>query len=70
MRQSNLTNESEEYRARREELRLAEIEEMRHRERVAALRRKLPLGEAIEDYVFTKGPPIATSATSRSGACG
>jgi predicted dithiol-disulfide oxidoreductase (DUF899 family) len=56
MRQTNLTNESEEYLARREELRLAEIEEMRHRERVAALRRKLPQGAAIEDYVFYEGP--------------
>jgi predicted dithiol-disulfide oxidoreductase (DUF899 family) len=56
MQQTNLTNESEEYLARREELRLAEIEEMRQRERVAALRRKLPQGAAIEDYVFYEGP--------------
>jgi predicted dithiol-disulfide oxidoreductase (DUF899 family) len=56
MRQTNLTNESEDYLARREELRLAEIEEMRHRELVAALRRKLPQGAAIEDYVFYEGP--------------
>jgi len=56
MRQTNLTNESEEYLARREELRLAEIEEMRHRERVAALRRGLPQGAPIEDYVFSEGP--------------
>jgi predicted dithiol-disulfide oxidoreductase (DUF899 family) len=56
MRETNLTNESAEYRARREELRLAEIEEMRHRERVSALRRTLPQGAAIEDYVFQEGP--------------
>jgi predicted dithiol-disulfide oxidoreductase (DUF899 family) len=56
MRQTNLTNESEEYLARREELRLAEIEEMRHRERVAELRRSLPPGAAISDYVFHEGP--------------
>jgi predicted dithiol-disulfide oxidoreductase (DUF899 family) len=56
MRYTNLTNESEEYLARREELRLAEIEEMRHRERVAALRRNLPRGAAIDDYVFYEGP--------------
>ena len=34
-RQTNLTNESFEYLAKREELRLAEIELMRQRERVA-----------------------------------
>jgi predicted dithiol-disulfide oxidoreductase (DUF899 family) len=56
MRYTNLTNESAEYLARREELRLAEIEEMRHRERVAALRRNLPRGAAIDDYVFYEGP--------------
>ncbi|MGA8535378.1 MAG: DUF899 family protein [Candidatus Tumulicola sp.] len=56
MRQTNLTNESEKYLARREELRLAEIEEMRLRERVAELRRNLPQGAAIEDYVFYEGP--------------
>lgn len=56
MRYTNLTNESEEYLAGREELRLAEIEEMRHRERVAALRRNLPRGAAIDDYVFYEGP--------------
>jgi predicted dithiol-disulfide oxidoreductase (DUF899 family) len=43
-RQTNLTNDSEEYLAKREELRLAEIELMEHRERVAARRRALPQG--------------------------
>lgn len=38
-RQTNLTNESAEYLGKREELRLAEIELMRQRERVAELRR-------------------------------
>jgi predicted dithiol-disulfide oxidoreductase (DUF899 family) len=56
MRQTNVKNESEEYLARREELRLAEIEEMRHRERVAELRRSLPQGAKIADYVFHEGP--------------
>lgn len=56
MLETNLANESEEYRARREELRLAEIEEMRHRERVASLRRELPQGPTIEDYIFYEGP--------------
>lgn len=56
MRQTNLANESDEYRARREDLRLAEIEEMRQREHVAALRRRLPKGAVLEDYVFYEGP--------------
>ncbi len=55
-RQTNLTNESPEYLAKREELRLAEIELMRQRERVAALRRQLPAGAPIQDYEFEEGP--------------
>ena len=55
-RQTNLTNESPEYLARREELRLAEIELMRQRERVAELRRNLPEGAPIQDYEFEEGP--------------
>jgi predicted dithiol-disulfide oxidoreductase (DUF899 family) len=56
MRQTQLRNESPEYLAKREALRLAEIELMRHRERVAELRRQLPEGAPIEDYVFLEGP--------------
>ena len=56
-RQTNLTNESEEYLARREELRVEEIELMEHRERVAALRRALPQGAPLQDYEFLEGPP-------------
>ena len=55
-RQTNLTNESSEYLAKREELRLAEIELMRQRERVAELRRHLPQGAPIQDYQFEEGP--------------
>src|SRR5215470_19573670 len=55
-RQTNLTNESSEYLAKREELRLAEIELMRQRERVAELRRQLPQGAPIPDYQFEEGP--------------
>jgi predicted dithiol-disulfide oxidoreductase (DUF899 family) len=55
-RQTNLTSESAEYLAKREELRLAEIELMRHRERVAELRRHLPPGPAMKDYEFIEGP--------------
>lgn len=55
-RQTNLTNESEEYLAKREELRLAEIDLMRSRERVAELLRHLPEGAIVEDYLFEEGP--------------
>jgi predicted dithiol-disulfide oxidoreductase (DUF899 family) len=56
-RQTNLTNESREYLAGRERLRLAEIELMRQRERVAELRRNLPEGAPVQDYQFEEGPP-------------
>jgi predicted dithiol-disulfide oxidoreductase (DUF899 family) len=55
-RQTNLTGESPEYLAKREELRQAEIELMRHRERVAEMRRHLPPGPVLEDYEFIEGP--------------
>jgi predicted dithiol-disulfide oxidoreductase (DUF899 family) len=51
-RQTNLPNESEEYLAKREELRRAEIDLRNQRERVAELRRQLPEGPIVEDYVF------------------
>src|SRR5262245_18514980 len=51
-RQTNLPNESEEYLSKRYELRRAEIELMNQRERVAELRRRLPKGPAVSDYVF------------------
>ncbi|MET9859811.1 DUF899 family protein [Streptomyces smyrnaeus] len=56
MRQTNLTEESAAYAGAREELRQAEIALMRHRERVADLRRRLPLGPVVDDYVFEEGP--------------
>ncbi|MFI6767423.1 DUF899 family protein [Streptomyces sp. NPDC050355] len=56
MRLTHLTGESAEYLGAREELRQAEIELMRHRERVADLRRRLPLGPVVDDYVFEEGP--------------
>src|SRR5881392_4156742 len=52
LRQTNLTNESAEYLSKREDVRLAEIELMRARERVAELRRALPKGATIQDYEF------------------
>lgn len=51
-RQTNLPNESAEYLAKREEVRLAEIELMRARERVAELRRAMPKGATVQDYEF------------------
>lgn len=54
--QTNLLNQSADYLAKREELRLAEIELMRHRERVAELRRRLPQGAPLQDYAFEEGP--------------
>lgn len=56
-RQTNLTNESPEYLAKREVLRLAEIELMKQRERCAELRRSLPEGATLPDYEFLEGPP-------------
>jgi predicted dithiol-disulfide oxidoreductase (DUF899 family) len=55
-RQTNLAHESAEYLAKREDLRLAEIELLRQRERVAQLRRGLPQGPEVEDYAFEEGP--------------
>src|SRR5436190_8395456 len=55
-RQTNLPNESAEYLAAREEVRQAEIELLRARERVAELRRALPKGATVQDYEFLEGP--------------
>src|SRR5215510_15456027 len=56
LRHTRLPNESADYMAKREELRLAEIALMLHRERVAELRRELPPGAIVKDYVFEEGP--------------
>src|SRR5437870_3967438 len=42
--------ESDEYRHRREELRIAELELIDHVERVAELRRQLPADTVVDDY--------------------
>ncbi|MGP0028878.1 MAG: DUF899 family protein [Acidimicrobiales bacterium] len=52
----NHLEESAGYATAREELRRAEIALMRQRETVAALRRDLPPGPAVDDYVFEEGP--------------
>jgi predicted dithiol-disulfide oxidoreductase (DUF899 family) len=69
MRQTNLTNEPADYLARRDQLRLAEIELMRQRERVAELRRQLPDGATIDDYVFQEDRPTWMPATPRPVRC-
>jgi predicted dithiol-disulfide oxidoreductase (DUF899 family) len=69
---TRLPSESADYVTKREELRLAEIELMRHQERVAEMRRGLPLGPVVEDYAFEEGPrdlesgdaPITTTRLS------
>jgi predicted dithiol-disulfide oxidoreductase (DUF899 family) len=53
---TRLDGESSAYTDRREQLRLAEIALMRQREWVARLRRELPAGPVVEDYVFEEGP--------------
>jgi predicted dithiol-disulfide oxidoreductase (DUF899 family) len=55
-RRTRLQNESQDYLSKREELRAAEVESMKLRERVAELRRQLPQGAIIEDYTFVEGP--------------
>ncbi len=56
LRHTRLVNEPREYLQKREELRLAEMEMFRSIERVAALRRGLPAGAEVADYVFQEGP--------------
>ena len=56
MGEPHIPRESAEYRDAREELRRAEVELMLHRERVAELRRRLPPGPIVDDYVFEEGP--------------
>ena len=55
-RQTNLPNESKEYLAKREEIRLAEIDLRNLREKIAELRRQLPEGAILQDYEFLEGP--------------
>ena len=57
--------ETDEYRRRREELRIAELELIDHVERVAALRRRLPADTVVDDYELVEvatGDPVKLSA--------
>lgn len=51
-----LDGEPEQYREIRSKLHAAEMQLRDQRERVAALRRTLPLDTPVEDYVFDEGP--------------
>ena len=48
--------ENDAYRAARDALLQAEIDLKNQREKVAEMRRSLPGGDAVEDYVFEEGP--------------
>ncbi|HEY0701315.1 MAG TPA: DUF899 family protein [Candidatus Acidoferrales bacterium] len=54
--QTNLANEPANYLEKREELRVAEVELMKQREKVAALRRALPQGAPVKEYEFLEVP--------------
>lgn len=56
MRIARFRAESEDYSRARDELLTAEIALRDHRERVAELRRGLPPGPLVEDYVLREGP--------------
>ena len=56
MRIGERKGESEAYKAARDELLKAEIALRNERERVAEIRRALPLDAQVEDYVLKEGP--------------
>ena len=66
-RQTHLPNESPAYLSRREELRLAEIELMRQRERVAELRRRLPPALSSRTTSWSPGRPLWIAVISLRG---
>lgn len=66
-RHTNLRDEPAEYLARREELRLAEIDLTRQRERVAELRRQLPAGAIVEIMYSRRARRASTRGMHRCG---
>ncbi len=56
MEYTRLAGESSAYLDAREQLRVAEVDLMQRQERVAEMRRALPLGPVVDDYVFLEGP--------------
>ena len=69
-RQTNLPNESPEYLAKREELRLAEIELMKQRERVPSCGGACQKVRRFRITNFLKARLLSTMATSRYKRCG
>jgi len=70
IRHTRLRGESETYLAKREELRLAEIESMKLRDGVAELRRQLPHGAVGRTTPLPKVRPSWTLATRPFAPCG
>jgi predicted dithiol-disulfide oxidoreductase (DUF899 family) len=60
------SGESNDYQRRREDLLAAEIVLKDQVERVAALRRALPLGMSVQDYVFREGPQTSPATTRQT----
>jgi predicted dithiol-disulfide oxidoreductase (DUF899 family) len=56
--------ESSDYATARDAVRLAEIDLMRQRERVAELRRRLPPGAVVDNYEFIEGPSDLSAGDS------
>ena len=68
-RQTNLLNESAEYLAKREDLRLAEIELMYQRERVAELRRHCHRARRCRITSSWRAQRLLTEVMRRSQGC-
>ena len=68
-RQTNLPNESTEYLSKREELRLAEIDLMKQREKVAELRRHCRRARPCRIMSLLKDQRLSTTAMSRPEEC-
>ena len=66
LRQTNLPDESEEYLLKRDELRRAEIDLRKQRERVAELRRQLPEVLRSRNTSSRKSPRNSMQETRRS----
>ena len=63
-----LSNESERYRKARAELLEAEMGLRDQRERVAELRRALPLDTRVDDYLFHDGrKPVSRTGSAHTG---
>src|SRR6476661_485468 len=70
LRHTRPANESREYLQKREDLRLSEMDMFRTIERVAALRRAVPAGTEVTDYVFQEGPRDLNVSDSTASSVG